>query len=98
MVVRDFNVARACRSGGPCEADAPLAVDGDRILPLAVAGQRVQPVRWQGAEIGEAFSRFKDAQAFFRLWPEGFPFSVPFPGGEAFRVLVAVINDHVPSI
>lgn len=51
MVVNNFDIVRVIVL--PSEADAPLIVDGDRVLAFPVGLERVQPIAWRYPEVGE---------------------------------------------
>src|SRR6266849_6958274 len=51
VVVDDFDIGRTLL--GPCETDAPLIVDADRMLPAPVSRERFEPVRRRRAQIVE---------------------------------------------
>lgn len=51
MVIDNFHVVRAVVF--PCEADAPLIVNPDRMLSLAVSLQRLQPIARRRGEVFE---------------------------------------------
>jgi hypothetical protein len=54
MVVRDFDVRRACCVLGPLEADAPLHIDADAVLPCPVAFQGLKAIAGEAPQILKA--------------------------------------------
>jgi hypothetical protein len=96
MVIADFNVVRI--AFGKAETDAPLVVDGNRVLPLAVALQCVQTVAWRGPKIfiddaRWTYSSFRTAR---RTTSEGNQRAVPFTNKSAVclsaNVLIISLN------
>src|SRR6266852_4784698 len=51
VVVDDFDIGRTLL--GPCETDAPLVVDADRMLSAPVSRERFEPVRRRRAQVIE---------------------------------------------
>ncbi len=51
VIVTELNLVRV--SGNETKTDAPLIVDGDRILPKPITLQRVKAVPWGDSKIGK---------------------------------------------
>jgi len=82
VVIDNFNIYRARRSGRPFKAYPPLVVDADTVLAFAVAPQRFEAVAGQRRKVLEARGRFQtvELQTGGPLYAgKGFD---PFAGGE----------------
>src|SRR5262249_28831460 len=51
VVVDDFDISQTLTCLGPCETDAPLVVDADRMLSAPVSCERFEPVRRRRSQI-----------------------------------------------
>ena len=60
VVINDFDILGP--GGGPCEADAPLAVDANAVLAGAIIAERLQAVAWARLQVPQFRGIVQDLQ------------------------------------
>lgn len=93
MVIGDFDVMRAVLL--PCETDAVLVVDPDRMLPRAIALERLQPVAGRCAQVVKYMGRVQHPQFAQGHTLEVHEAAHPLAAGEGLGVPVRKAADHM---